>query len=140
MAVTPDPMDVVTFQINANPPQTPLAMSKSNSSSHSTSDGLPELADIQHLKTATEVHAFIKNALKISQLAKQLDYSKHPSTPSYRDITSTTARDTKALNDSFEKTAKSFLTSTQALQLRRARNEVWAGATYLDKNTRNRCQ
>jgi hypothetical protein len=61
--------------------------------------------DLQHLKTIVKVHAFIRNVLKINQLAKQLDYSKNPSTPSCRDITSTTDCDTKALDNSLEKTA-----------------------------------
>jgi hypothetical protein len=114
-----------------------LALSKSSPNSFEATSALPALNDLQHLKLIGKFHVFIKHMLKINQLAKQLDYSKNPSTPSYCDIMSTTDHDMMALDDSSEKTAESFLTSTQALQLRRAHNKVWAGATYLDKKTTN---
>jgi hypothetical protein len=39
------------------------------------------LSELQHLKTATEVPAYIKeNALEIGQLAKQLDYRQNDPT------------------------------------------------------------
>ncbi len=53
MAVTPDPSDVITFEINANPSQTTLALSKrTHPTSHSSTDVLPGIVDVQHLTSA----------------------------------------------------------------------------------------
>jgi hypothetical protein len=102
MAITPHCTNAITFEIKANPPLTPLALSIRSPKSSEATTALPALTKLQHLKMVDKVHTFIKHLLEINQLGKQLDYSKHPSTPFYHhDITSTTNCDTKALAERF---------------------------------------
>jgi hypothetical protein len=131
MATTPDPSKTIEFSIVAKAPPTPLALSKKARPPFDVAQTLPEVNEISHLKTPEEYLTLFKQLLLLSQTSKVL-YPEDTSL-SYRDITSATERDTTALDGQLEKTAESLLMATQELRLQRARNEVWSGATYLEK-------
>jgi hypothetical protein len=131
MATTPNKSKLIKFSIAALAPQTPLALSTKAWPIFDIESTLPTAKELTTLDTPDACVVFIKNHLLLAQVSNL--WSGAAKTPSYRDITSVTERHTVALLTSLAKTATSLLIATQDLHLRGACNEVWTGATYLEK-------
>jgi hypothetical protein len=93
---------------------------------------LPTPEELAAFSTPSDAINFMKKRLLLAGVSTSL-WKDAAKPPSYRDITSATEKHTSALTASIAKTANSLLIATQELRLRRARNEVWTGATYLEK-------